>query len=102
MSRDDDDFTDGAGSDLKKDFKNILKHSKRVVRQFFRRGSRRARCFGRPNGFPPFFPTRSPLLALFYPKLVIAGVIILTLLLCGVSLYGVIIILLLTLIFILI
>jgi hypothetical protein len=102
MSRDDDDFTNGAGSDLKKDFKNILKHSKRAVKGFFRRGSRRTKCWGKSNGFPPFCPKKSPLLALFYPKLVIAGVIILTLLLCGVSLYGVIIILLLTLIFILI
>jgi hypothetical protein len=101
MSRD-DDFTNGSGDDLKKDFKNVLKHSKRVVKEFFRRGGRRTKCGGRPNGYPPFFPQRSPLLALLYPKLIVAGVIFLTLLLCGVSLYGVIIIFLLTLIFILI
>lgn len=101
MSKD-DDFTNGAGEDLKKDFKNIFKHSKKVCREFFRGGSRRNNFGRRSNGFPPFFPRRNPFLMLFYPKLIVAGIIILTLLFCGVSLYGVIIILLLSLIFILI
>ena len=101
MSRD-DDFTDGAGEDLKKDFKNIFKHSKRAVKGFFRGGNRRNNCGRRPSGLPPFFPLRSPLLMLLYPKLIVAGILLLTLLFCGVSLYGVIIILLLALIFILI
>ena len=103
MSKD-DDFTNGAGEDLKRDLKNIFKHSKRAIKGFFRFGSRRNSCGRRPMGmgFPPFFHCRSPLLMLLYPKLIVAGIILLTLLFCGVSLYGVIIIILLTLIFILI
>lgn len=106
MSKD-DDFTNGAGEDLKRDFKNIFKHSKRVVKGLFRGGNRRSscgrnNCGRRPNFFPPFFPCRSPLLMLIYPKLIVAAIILLTLLFCGVSLYGVIIIILLALIFILI
>lgn len=96
MSRD-DDFDNGAGEDLKKDIKNMFKHSKRAIKQFFRGGSRRNKF-----GCPPFFPNRNPLLALLYPKLIVAGIILLTLLFCGVSLYGIIIILLLGVIFILI
>lgn len=99
MSRD-DDFTNGSGDDLKKDFRNIFKHSKRAVKGFFR--GRNSRGFGRPNGCTPFGFGKSALLALFYPKLIVAGIIILTLLFCGVSLYGVIIIFLLSIIFILI
>ena len=99
MSRD-DDFANGAGEDLKKDFKNIFKHTRRVFTGFFR--GRTSRCFGRPNGYTPFGFGKSALLALFYPKLIVAGIIILTLLLCGVNLYGIIVILLLTIIFILI
>lgn len=99
MSRE-DDFTNGAGDDLKKDFKNIFKHSKRAFRGFFR--GRNPRGFGRPNGCTPFGFGKSALLALFYPKLIVGGIIILTLLFCGVSLYGVIIIFLLSIIFILI
>ena len=96
----DDDFANGAGEDLKKDFKNIFKHSKKAFRGFFRRGP--AGCFGRPNAYTPFGLGKTTLLALFYPKLIVAGIIILTLLFCGVNLYGIIIILLLTIIFILI
>ncbi|OOM75110.1 hypothetical protein CLPUN_35470 [Clostridium puniceum] len=99
MSRD-DDFTNEAGDDLKKDFKNIFKHGRRAFKGFFR--GRNSKCFGRPNGCTPFGFGRSTLLALFYPKLIVAGIIILTLLFCGVSLYGVIIVLLLAIIFILI
>ena len=101
MSKD-DDFSNGAGEDLKKDFKNIFKHSKRVIKGFFRGANGINNCGRRPNGFPPFFPCRSPLLMLLYPKLIVGGIILLTLLFCGVSLYGVIIIILLALIFILI
>ena len=101
MSRD-DDFTNGAGEDLKKDFKNIFKHSKRAVKGFFRGGNRRNNCGRRPNWCPPMFAFKSPLLMLLWPKLIVGGIILLALLFCGVSLYGVIIILLLTLIFILI
>ncbi|WP_160686211.1 hypothetical protein [Clostridium sp. C2-6-12] len=99
MSRD-DDFANGAGEDLKKDFRNIFKHSKNAFRGFFRK--RPSRCCGRPNGFTPFGLGKTTLLALFYPKLIVAGIIILTLLFCGVNLYGIIIIILLTIIFILI
>ena len=101
MSRD-DDFTDGAGEDLKKDFKNIFKHSKRAVKGFFRGGNRRNNCGRRPNWCPPLFAFKSPLLMLLWPKLIVAGIIFLALLFCGVSLYGVIIIFLLSIIFILI
>ena len=101
MSKD-DDFTNGAGEDLKKDFSNIFKHSKRAIKGFFRGGNRRNNFGGRQNWCPPFFRCRSPLLMLLWPKLMVAGIILLTLLFCGVSLYGVIIIFLLTLIFILI
>lgn len=101
MSRD-DDFANGAGEDLKKDFKNIFKHSKKAFRGFFRRRPRPSGCFGRPNACNPFGLGKSALLALLYPKLIVAGIIILTLLFCGVNLYGIIIILLLTIIFILI
>lgn len=97
-----DDSAGGAREELKKDFKNILKHSKRVVKGFFRGGGRKS-CFGRRTmGFSAFPPMRSPLLMLLYPKLIVAGIILLTLLFCGVSIYGVIIILLLSIIFILI
>lgn len=96
----DDEFTNGSGDDLKKDFKNIFKHSKKAFRGFFRR--RPSACFGRPNACNPFGFGRTTLLALFYPKLIVAGIIILTLLFCGVNLYGIIIIILLTIIFILI
>lgn len=100
MSKD-DDFTNGTGEDLKKDFKNIFKHSKRAIKGFFRGRNRRNNCGRRPNWCPQF-AFRSPLLMLLWPKLIVAGIILLTLLFCGVSLYGVIIIFLLTLIFILI
>ena len=87
---------------LKDDFKNFFKHSKRSIRRFLRGGSRRRKCGGWSNGFLPFFAGRNPLLFLLYPKLIVAGIILLTLLFCGVSLYGIIIILLLTIIFFLI
>ena len=103
MSKD-DDLKNSAGNALKKDFSNILKHSKRLVKGFFRGGNRRNGCDRRrpPFGGPPFFKPRSPWVMLCYPKLIVAGIIALTLLLCGVSIYGLIIIILLILIFILI
>lgn len=101
MSRD-DDFTSGVGEELKKDIKNIYKHSKRAIKGFFKGGNRRNNFGRRQNWCPPMFAFKSPLLMLLWPKIIVAGIILLALLLCGVSLYGVIIILLLTLIFILI
>ena len=104
----------GAGDDLKNDFKNMFKHSKRMIRGFFRgRGGgdcdcedhRRRPCPGprpRPGGFFPFFSFRSPLTILFYPKIVVAILILIALLFCGVGLYGLIVIILLILLFILI
>ena len=102
----------GAGDDLKNDFKNMFKHSKRMIRGFFRgRGGgdcdcdnqRRRPCQGpRPSGFFPFFSFRSPLTILFYPKIVVAILILIALLFCGVGLYGLIVIVLLILLFILI
>jgi hypothetical protein len=96
MSKDDDYNKYG------EDFKNMFKHSRRVIRDFLRRGSRKNKCGGLSSGFPPFFSNNNPLLWLFYPKLIVAGLILLTLLFCGVSLYGIIVILLLTIIFFLI
>jgi hypothetical protein len=96
----DDDFNNG--EDLKDDFKNFFKHSKRAIRRFFRGGSRRSKCGGWMSGFPSFFSSKNPLLILLYPKLIVAGIILLTLLFCGVSLYGIIVIILLTIIFFLI
>ena len=100
MSRD-DDYNDKVGGDLKKDFKNMFKHSKRAIQDFFRGGSRRKK-YGGINGCFPFFLNKNPLLTLLYPKLIVAGIILLTLLFCGVSIYGIIILLLLIIIFILI
>lgn len=110
-------FARGSGNDLKKDFKNIFKHSKRAMKGFFR-GRDHDGCDegnnccgngpgcggGRPPGgwYPPFLKPKSPWVVLFYPKICIGGLLLLTLLLCGVSLYGLIIIILLTIIFIII
>lgn len=103
----------GTGDDLKDDFKNIFKHSKKIIRGFFRgRGDcdcennqRRRHCSGprpRPNRFFPLFSFRSPITILFYPKIVVAILILIALLFCGVGLYGLIVIVLLILLFILI
>lgn len=99
MSKD-DDYNSEAGEDLKKDFKNMFKHSRRAVQNFFRGGSRKK--YSGINGWFPFFAGKNPLLYLCYPKLIVAGIILLTLLFCGVSIYGLIIILLLAVILILI
>ncbi len=91
-----------AGDNLKNDFKNMFKHTKKMIRGFFR--GRNSGPVRRKPGFwgPPFSPFRSPLVCLFYPKLIVGAFIILTLLLCGVGFYGLIIIILLILLFILI
>lgn len=99
MSKD-DDYTKGSGEELKKDFKNVYKHSSRALKSFLRGFSRKSICSGR--GGLPFFHQKNPLLCLLYPKLVVGGIILLTLLLCGVSFYGLIILILLVIIFILI
>lgn len=93
-----DEFNNKSGEDFKKGIENALKRSKRAVRDFFRGGNRRKRFCG----FQPSFFNKNPLLCLLYPKLIVAGVILVTLLFCGVSLYGIIILLLLGIIFILI
>ncbi|WP_238915218.1 hypothetical protein [Clostridium sp. YIM B02555] len=100
MSRNDED--NKSGEDFKKEFGHFFKHSKRAVRNFFRGGSSKRKTWGWGNGFSPFFFNKNPLLCLLYPKLIVAGIILLTLLFCGVSLYGIIIIILLLVIFILI
>lgn len=100
----------GAGDDLKNDFKNMFKHSKRMIRGFFRGlgggdcgDQRRRPCPGpRPGGFFPLFSFRSPWTILFYPKIIVAVLILIALLFCGVGLYGLIVITLLILLFILI
>lgn len=111
----------GAG-DLKKDFKRMIKHSKRAFKNFFgsshhdkydsdceSRGcggpghhGPRPGLFGygpRP-GYPPFSPFRNPITILLYPKYIIGCLILVTLLCCGVGLYGLIVIVLLMLLFI--
>lgn len=98
----DRDFNSKNEENLKSDFKNFFKHSKRAVRNFFRGGCRRNKCGGWGNGFPSFFPVKHPFLFLLYPKLIVGGLIFLTLLFCGVSLYGILVIILLTIIFFLI
>ncbi|AOR93267.1 hypothetical protein HMPREF1084_02908 [Clostridium butyricum 60E.3] len=106
----------GFFDDIKKDFKNIYKHGKKAVKGFSGGhrhehdddcgnccsgyGGRRPRCFGGP----PFFkPGRSPwFYILLCPKMCVLWLMLLVLLLCGVSLYGIIVIILLGIIFILI
>ncbi|MDR3597004.1 hypothetical protein [Clostridium sp.] len=97
-----DEYNNMSGDDLKKDFENVFKRSRRAIRDFFRGGNSRKRFGGWGNGIPPFFSNKNPLLCLLYPKLIVGGIILLTLLLCGVSLYGLIILMLLVIIFILI
>lgn len=87
-----------SGDDLKKDFKNMFKHGKEAVR-----GAFRGNKYGRSQrGVPPFIPCKSPWALLFYPKICVGGIILITLLLCGVSFYGLVIIILLMIIFLLI
>lgn len=111
----------GAGDDLKKDFKNMIKHFKKMIKGFFSGNhsigddqERQSGCgsgcrpgpnqWARPGGFPPFFPFRYkfPIMLLCYPKIVVGTLILIALLFCGVSLYGLIVIILLILLFILI
>lgn len=111
----------GYGDDLKKDFKSIFKHGKKAVNGFFRDKSRkycdkdndsysslgRRPPYGcnRPpfwGGYPPFIKSKSPWVILFYPKICVGILLLLTLLFCGVSLYGLVIIILLGVILIII
>lgn len=110
----------GAG-DLKKDFKRMIKHSKRAFRNFFEgSGSHHDKYesdsdsrgpgphgprpgffgYGPRPGYPPFSPFKHPITLLLYPKYVVGCCILITLLCCGVGLYGLIIIVLLMLLFI--
>lgn len=99
MSKDDD--ASKFGEQLKDDFKNMFKHSKRAMGNFFKGPGRNNAWAGLNRGLPFFF-NKNPFWCLFYPKIIVAAIILLTLLLCGVSIYGLIIITLLAVIFILI
>lgn len=111
----------GLFDDIKKDFRNIYKHSKKAIKNFG--AGKRHKCndgcndccnqghgggFGgrRPGfwGYPPFFkPGRSPwFYILLCPKMCVVWAMLVVLLLCGVSFYGILIIVLLGVIFILI
>lgn len=111
----------GAGGDLKKDFKRMIKHSKRMFKEFFIEKNHSRKCdsdddykycngpwnhgqrpgFGsRPPGYPPFSPFKNPITILFYPKIIVGCLIFITLICCGVGFYGLIIIILLMLLFI--
>ncbi|EHI98098.1 MULTISPECIES: hypothetical protein [unclassified Clostridium] len=99
MSKNDD--SSKFGEQLKDDFKSIFKHSKLAMGNIFRGSGRKSSWAGLNRGFSPFF-SKNPFWCLFYPKIIVAAIILLTLLLCGVSIYGLIIIILLAVIFILI
>lgn len=90
-----------SGDHLKKDFKNMFKHGKQIIRGLFR--GKNCGCGRRPlRGISPFIPFRSPWMIFFYPKIIVGSIILLTLLFCGVSFYGLMIIVLLIIIFLLI
>ena len=107
----------GLFDDIKKDFRNIYKHGKKAVMGFARShgnckendgcnnncggyGGRRPRNFG---FFPFFKPGRSPwFYILLSPKMCVVWAILIVLLFCGVNFYGLLIIVLLGVIFILI
>lgn len=97
-----DEHNGKSGEDLRKNFENAFKRGRRAIRGFFRGGSSRKKFGGWGNGFSPFSFNKNPLLCLLYPKLIVVGIILVTLLFCGVSLYGIIILILLGIIFILI
>ncbi len=109
----------GSFDDIKKDFKNIYKHGKKSIKGLFgghRHSGRDDDCcnnnhcggYGgrRPNffgGLPIYKPGRSPwFYILLCPKMCVIWIILIVLLLCGVSFYGILIIVLLGIIFILI
>ena len=106
----------GFFDDIKKDFKNIYKHSKKAIKGFGSGHQRNKEDNGcnnfcgpgkrRPGyfGFPPFFkPGRSPwFYILLSPKMCVVWLMLIVLLLCGVSFYGILIVVLLGVIFILI
>lgn len=106
----------GVFDDIKKDFKNMYKHCKKAVKGLV--GGNRHKdddccgncCSGHTGrkpgffGWPPFFkPGRSPwFYILLSPKMCVVWIMLLVLLFCGVSLYGLIVVILLGFIFILI
>ena len=107
--------SDGLFDDIKKDFRNIYKHGKKSFKGLFG-GHRRSRdddccsnhCgYGgrRPNffgGLPFYKPGRSPwFYILLSPRMCVIWAILIVLLLCGVSFYGILIIALLGIICIL-
>ncbi|AOR23003.1 hypothetical protein [Clostridium taeniosporum] len=77
------------GDDNNKSFKHMCKNIRRCFR-----GGRRG------GGWFPFFSGPCPWY--FCPKVVVGGMILLALLLCGVNIYGVLIIILLILLFVLV
>lgn len=96
----------GVNDDLKNDFKNLYKHVKRKFKRFFDKPSGKNNMGYNPSwsnrrgyypwGAGPFFRF------LLCPKICIAILIIISLLCCGVGLYGLIVIFLLFIIFIII
>ncbi|HCW54622.1 MAG TPA: hypothetical protein DG753_13020 [Clostridium sp.] len=96
--------------DLRKRIKKMNKHIKKSVYGMFGGGEncKRGNPCGNngmpPNGwFSPFFKGKSPwVMILLCPKAIVIYIILIVLLLCGVSLYGLVILILLTIIFILI
>ncbi|WP_244835195.1 hypothetical protein [Clostridium sp. BJN0001] len=96
----------GVNDDLKNDLKSLYKHIKRKVKHFFDKPSGRNNMgynsmMNRRRGFCPY--GAGPFLRfLLCPKICVGILIIITLLCCGVGLYGLIIIFLLFIIFIII
>ncbi|MBE6062792.1 MAG: hypothetical protein E7207_04345 [Clostridium butyricum] len=99
--------------DIKKKIKKMIKHLKKNDGGCFggsgscKIGNRFANNNGMPpNGwgwYPPFFRWKSPWCVIFLcPKAIVLYIILIVLLLCGVSFYGLVILVLLTIIFILI
>lgn len=96
--------------DLKKKIKKMSKHLKKSADGVFGRNEsckRGGPCGNNgmpPNGWqPPFFKPKSPwVVILLCPKAIVLYVILIVLLLCGVSFYGLFILILLTIIFVLI
>lgn len=97
--------------DLKKRIKKMSKHLKKSAYGRFGENNSNNRgnaCNNNngipPNGwYPPFFKWKSPwAIILLSPKAIVLYIILGVLLLCGVNIYGLVILILLTIIFILI
>ena len=97
-------------NDLKKKIKKMSKNLKKSVYGRFggsdncKRGGSCGNNGIPPNGwFSPFFKGKSPwVVILLCPKAIVLYIILVSLLLCGVSFYGLVILILLVIIFILI